>query len=120
MGKMKDYIDRPFYDVDYCKYADWGYRRRTRIWTNLKGLSPKICKKDCNSMEGNKHKINIGYHCFVKVDGEVIQLGSKELRDKYINHEKVKKKKSDVNLDQRYKIPPKLIEELFNCMGKEG
>ena len=29
-GRMKDYIsDRPFYDVDYCKYSDWGMRKRT-------------------------------------------------------------------------------------------
>ena len=27
-GKMKDFIDPSvnFYDVDYCKYTDWGYR----------------------------------------------------------------------------------------------
>jgi hypothetical protein len=23
-GEMKKYINRPFYDVDYCKYSDWG------------------------------------------------------------------------------------------------
>ena len=67
MGKMKHYINKPYYDVDYCKYADWGYRKRTRIWTNLKGFVPKKCSKDCNSMSGSKHKINIGYHCFVKL-----------------------------------------------------
>ena len=35
-GKMKDFIDPSvnYYDVDYCKYTDWGYRKRTRIWTN--------------------------------------------------------------------------------------
>jgi hypothetical protein len=26
--------DIPFYDVDYCMYSDWGYKKRTRIWTN--------------------------------------------------------------------------------------
>ena len=26
-GRMKDYIDRPYYDVDYCKYSDWGMRK---------------------------------------------------------------------------------------------
>ena len=36
---MKDYISKSFYDVDYCKYADWGYRKRTIIWTTLKGFS---------------------------------------------------------------------------------
>ena len=37
-GSMKESIDKPYYDVDYCKYADWGYRKRTRVWTNLIGL----------------------------------------------------------------------------------
>ena len=55
-GRMKEFITKPYYDVDYCKYADWGYRKRTRIWTNLNGFIPKLCKKDCNSMDGNKHK----------------------------------------------------------------
>jgi len=54
-GKMKLYIDKPYYDVDYCKYADWGYRKRTRIWTNLTLFVPKTCKRDCNSMDGNRH-----------------------------------------------------------------
>ena len=28
----------PFYDIDYCMYSDWGYKKRTRIWTNKKDL----------------------------------------------------------------------------------
>ena len=52
-GKMKEYIDKLFYDVDYCKYSDWGYKKRTRIWTNKKDFIPKICKNDCGT---EKHK----------------------------------------------------------------
>jgi site-specific DNA-cytosine methylase len=26
-GTMKNYIDKPFYDVDYCRYSDWGYKK---------------------------------------------------------------------------------------------
>lgn len=60
-GYMKTYIkDKPFYDVDYCKYADWGYKKRTRFWTNIEGFKPLLCKKDCNSIEGGKHKVRIG------------------------------------------------------------
>ncbi len=61
-GRMKDYIPEmiPFYDVDYCKYSDWGYRKRTRFWTNIKGFEPKLCKKDCENMVGNTHKVNVG------------------------------------------------------------
>ena len=87
-GKMKHYInDKPYYDVDYCKYSDWGYRKRTRIWTNLIGFIPKVCKRDCNNMVGNKHRTDVS----TSVGG-----GSNRL--------------------MRYRIPPQLIEELFNCM----
>ena len=82
-GKMKNYIkDLPYFDIDYCKYADWGYRKRTRIWTNWQDFVPKLCKKDCNSMIGNRHSINIGRKC-------------------------------RTTLSERYRIPPKLIENLF-------
>ena len=65
---MKDFDD---YDVDYCKYG-FEYRKRTRLWmggydtqghilprdaTNLKSWKPRpLCKKDQNSMIGNRHK----------------------------------------------------------------
>ena len=87
-GRMKEYINKPYYDVDYCKYADLGYRKRTRIWTNLTGFIPKVCKKDCNSMDGAKHSKNIS-----------------RATEAHINRQSV-----------RHRIPPALIEELFNCM----
>jgi len=84
-GRMKEYInDKPYYDVDYCKYCDWGYRKRTRIWTNVLNFEPKLCRKDCGTVRGNKHIVD---------------------------------STKDVPLRQRYKIPPKLIEDLFNCIG---
>lgn len=46
-GKMKEYLDYSFYDVDYCKYSDFKYKKRTRIWTNKKGFIPKKCNNDC-------------------------------------------------------------------------
>jgi hypothetical protein len=118
-GRMKEYIDRPYYDVDYCKYADWGYRKRTRIWTTLIGFTPRICKKDCNSMDGTKHKINIGYSDYIRDGDKVISLRSKELRDKYKDHERIQEKKVDLTIKQRYRIPPKLIEDLLSC-GNTG
>ena len=42
-SKMKNYLDLPNYVVDYCMYSDWGYRKRTRIWTNLEGFQAKTC-----------------------------------------------------------------------------
>jgi len=60
-GLMKNYInDRPYYDVDYCKYADWGYRKRTRIWTNLLNFNNLLCHNDCNSISNNKHTMKVG------------------------------------------------------------
>ena len=87
-GSMKEYIDKPYYDVDYCKYADWGYRKRTRVWTNVIGFVPRMCNKDCNSMVGTKHSKNIS-----------------RATEEHINRQSV-----------RHRIPPALIEYLFNCM----
>ena len=70
--KEQDFMtDFDYYDVDYCKYG-FEYRKRTRIWmggydqqgnilpreaTNLKSWKPRpLCKKDCNSMVGNRHR----------------------------------------------------------------
>lgn len=36
--------------VDYCKWADWGYRKRTAIWTDTDWKpSRELCKYDCKS-----------------------------------------------------------------------
>ncbi len=49
----------PFIDVDYCRYCDWGYKKQTRIWTNIKGFDSKTCDKICGNMIGNKHKEDV-------------------------------------------------------------
>lgn len=53
-SKMKEYINNliPYYDVDYCQYG-FEYKKRTRIWTNIEGFIPLLCKK-------KNHKIQIG------------------------------------------------------------
>jgi hypothetical protein len=85
-GKMKEYItDLDYYDVDYCKYSNWGYKKRTRFWTNIKGFEPKKCNKDCGMYEKNGH---------------IKQLG--KMTDKTTRYE-------------RYRIPFKLIRGLFDC-----
>jgi len=54
-GQLKDreiVKDIPFYDVSYCMYSDWGYEKRTRIWTNKKDWNNLICDKSgaCGNM----------------------------------------------------------------------
>jgi len=58
-GRMKDFIEKKPYIVDYCKYGNYGYRKRTCIWSNIEGFEPKTCHNDCDNMTGNKH-ITIG------------------------------------------------------------
>jgi len=59
--KNRDIVkDLPFYDVDYCMYSDWGYKKQTRIWTNKKDFKGLTCNKNCGNMIGNLHKTNLG------------------------------------------------------------
>lgn len=102
-GKMKDYIDKPYYDVDYCKYADWGYQKRTRIWTNLKGFEPKLCKKDCGQILHGKHKLSLG-------DGKQIKGEDRHTLKQSLN------KTIYITKNEKYRIPPNLIRELFNLI----
>ena len=116
-GRMKEFItDRNYYDVDYCKYADWGYKKRTRFWTNITSFTPKTCKKDCNSIKNGRHIKLIGFPSCIDDEGNTIILNNKISRDKY--RQQGKKYKTDKSNDttklERYRIPPKLIEELLD------
>mgnify|MGYP003655282352 FL=1 len=85
-GRMKNYMAiYPYYDVDYCMFSNFGYRKRTRIWTNVTGFEALLCNKKCGNMIGNKHNQQIG-------EG---------------NHL--------LKLKDKYRIPQKLIEELLLC-----
>jgi len=98
-GRLKDrefMHQLNYYDVDYCKYSDWGYKKSTRIWTNLVNFKPKICKRDCDNLITlkNKHKIDCGN-----------------------NRRKHKNESSRTTTKLlRYRIPPKLIKELLTCL----
>jgi len=94
MGQLKNQNfmkDLSYTIVDYCCYADWGCRKRTRIWTNVKYIG-KLCKKKgkCPNMIGKKHKLSMGSH-------------TKE--QKSIGNGNDRRKK--------YRIPPLLIKELI-------
>jgi site-specific DNA-cytosine methylase len=55
--------DRPFMvgicftDFDYCRFSDWGYRKRTRIWSNIE-MEGKLClgPTGCPNMIARRHK----------------------------------------------------------------
>ena len=106
-SRMKTYItDLPYYDVDYCKYSDWGYKKRTRFWSNIKGFNNKLCKKDCNNIiEINNTKGHKG------------SCGNGRFNKKLKKHAKDVSKEygGGNNKLDRYRIPPKLINELLDC-----
>ena len=94
MGTLKhqDFMkDLPYCIVDYCCYAEWGCRKRTRIWTNVP-YKGRLCGGEgiCINMRGKKHKLSMG--TFQK-DQPAIGNGA-DRRD-------------------RYRIPPDLIRDLF-------
>tara|TARA_R100001126_G_C4884328_1_gene181320 strand:+ start:1280 stop:1948 length:669 start_codon:yes stop_codon:yes gene_type:complete len=100
-GTLKDrdiMKDIPYYDVSYCMYSDWGYEKRTRIWTNKKDWNNLICDKSgaCGNMVDNKHKIN--------VSKEVHTIGEKKGKKDFGN---------GGDKPDRYKIPEDLICSLF-------
>ena len=94
--------DIPYYDVDYCMYSDWGYRKRTRVWTNKEGFNALRCdnKGTCGNMVSTgKHKKNVSIDC-------------------HNNKTDKKKHKEDVSITitnrlERYRVPPDLIKALF-------
>lgn len=124
--------DLPYYDVDYCMYSDWGYKKRTRIWTNKEHFDAKLCdgKGTCGNMvEINNekkqllHKTNLG-------NTERLQKSTKQMRhnDNCIFKGKkqhkvalgVKDTEYQKNLKgggtsriERYRIPAKLIQDLL-------
>ncbi len=56
--KTRPFMENLSYtDVDYCRYCYWGYRKRTRIWTNS-DLQGKLCLGAgvCPNMNGKRHK----------------------------------------------------------------
>lgn len=116
-GRMKNYLTLPYFDVDYCKYADWGYKKRTRFWTNIY-FKPKTCKKDCGSMSKthpNRHSKSLGGGTAIDENGNTILLNSKKARDMY--RRSGKKYKTDMKVEtskhEKYRIPPLLISELL-------
>jgi len=97
MLKYRPFMDCvTFYDVDYCCYSDWGYKKRTRIWTNI-DFNPKLCQGEgkCPNMKGRFHKVSFGG----------------QGRPKEHTYQ------SCPAGDTAYRIPPLLIQSLFSLQS---
>jgi site-specific DNA-cytosine methylase len=95
-GLLKDrefMLGLPFVDVDYCMYCDWGYKKKTRIWTNV-DYAGKLCDKKCGNIHNGIHSAPICPFKVYNVDKSVTD---------YRNQ----------NKDFLYRIPEKLIKDLF-------
>jgi site-specific DNA-cytosine methylase len=60
--KTRDFmVHYPFINFDYCAFSNWGYKKRTRIWTNVM-LEPRLCAKTgrCPNMIGKFHRVCFG------------------------------------------------------------
>jgi site-specific DNA-cytosine methylase len=86
-GKLKSrdiMKDKPFYDVSYCMYSDWGYEKKTRIWTNKKDWTNLICDKSgaCGNMINSQHNKVLG-NGYEIIDGNKVLCNTKALRQKH-------------------------------------
>jgi len=114
-GKLKSrdiMKDIPFYDVSYCMYSDWGYEKKTRIWTNRDDWNNLVCDKSgsCGNMIEKHHKR--------VCDGGYDKRRKHKLRVSDVHSENTGKDKSTnygsgTNRLDRYRIPPDLIYSLF-------
>jgi hypothetical protein len=113
-------------------YSNWGYEKKTRIWTNKKDFNNKICDKSgaCGNMINSQHKINVskevhtvgerkhkarmGTSKTVIDNGKMIRVNTAELRIKYKDYENVNKSlNNETDKLDRYRIPEDLIFSLF-------
>jgi len=105
-SKMKDrpfMKDLPNHVLDYCMYCDWGYRKRTRIWTNKKDWKPKLCdgKGTCGNMIDTLHKCNLENADRMKRAKHKLQAQNDG------------KETKGTTQKERYRVPEDLIFSLF-------
>lgn len=98
-GFAKNYIDSSLakhtYILDYCQYAPlWGYRKRTAIWTNLSGFIPRLCTNLCEAKIKDPKTGRFRHR--LRTDSGNPTRGF-----------------PGTKREERYRIPPKLLSELF-------
>ena len=94
-GLLKDrdfMLGIPFTDVDYCRYSDWGYKKKTRIWTS-QDYEGRVCNKQCGNMTNGHHRNPIMPFKVYTIDKSSASYSTK---------------------DFLYRIPEQLIVELFD------
>jgi len=125
-GQLKDreiMKGKPYYNVSYCMYSDWGYEKKTRIWTNKKDWNNLICDRSgaCGNMINSKQHKEVLGNGYEIIDGKKTVCNTKEKRDQFRKHKKIcdgggKRDKTigkGVKVLDRYRIPPNLIYSLF-------
>jgi hypothetical protein len=115
-GRMKNYIPEAPFIVDYCKYADFGYKKPTAIWTNKTDFVPLRCHLDCPSIiewEGRRlHKLQLGGVMYIEEDGKKVIVNTAEMRERYRGVDKLKPQGIDLRINDKYRVPAKLIADL--------
>ena len=122
-GKMKNYINEliPFYDIDYCKYSDFGYKKTTRFWTNIEGLEFNKCYNNCEMKDYISDLIpyyDVDY-CMYGFDYRKTtrfwtNIKSLEFNKcKHTKHNYALGHDSNMGLANKYKIPPEAIKKLL-------
>ena len=115
----------PYYDVDYCMYSNWGYQKRTRIWTNKENFKPLLCNGNCGNIvevptNGSKHTSKKSIKSSTRKihsnpigDSNKIKM-SRLHKNNLGNTERNQKTNGTThNLHDRYRVPEKLILSLF-------
>ncbi|QCQ67826.1 cytosine DNA methyltransferase [European chub iridovirus] len=101
-GCAKLYLKhRPMYVFDYCCFEwEWGYRKRTAIWTNVENVESRLCvPKSCKAT----------YFC--KETGRYRHIRTTDGGNR-------KKGTVGTTRDERYRIPAELIRYLFSHINK--
>ena len=104
-GRLREYIDLPNTIVDYCKYG-FPYQKSTRIWNNFNYQGMR-CKKDCEFIV----KVN-------DTDYHLQNCGNSKCNKKtrHLQNLEYGVKGGGNNKKERYRIPPKLIEDWLTYM----
>ena len=67
-------------------------------------------------MHGNRDRLNIVFINYVKDDDTIMKLQPNKLRETYKHHERIAELQNPITINERYRLPPKLVEELFKCI----